>query len=138
MSRSRPKNAHAGSNAAASSTRRRAQGGRRAPPNLSRMGANAVVVVLGDAISGIQRFIQVFVLVYGLIIFVYILTSWVRLPYSLCASRIQGFLRDVCEPYLRLFRRVLPPLGPLDLSPIVAIFVLYLCGWLAVYLLGRL
>jgi uncharacterized protein YggT (Ycf19 family) len=102
------------------------------------MGANAVVVVLGDTISGIQRFIQVFVLVYGLIIFVYILTSWVRLPYSLWASRIQGFLRDVCEPYLRLFRRVLPPLGPLDLSPIVAIIVLYLCGWLAVYLLGRL
>jgi YggT family protein len=102
------------------------------------MGANAVVVVLGDTISGIQRFVQVFVLVYGLIIFAYILTSWVRMPYSLWASRVQGFLRDVCEPYLRLFRRVLPPLGPLDLSPIVAIFVLYLCGWLAVYLLGRL
>ncbi len=34
------------------------------------------------------------------------------------------FLRDVCEPYLRIFRRVIPPLGMFDFSPIVAIFVL--------------
>ena len=36
---------------------------------------------------------------------------------------MQRFLHDVCEPYLRIFRRLLPPLGPLDLSPVVAIFV---------------
>jgi YggT family protein len=40
--------------------------------------------------------------------------------------RIADFLRDVCEPYLRLFRRILPPLGPLDLSPVVAIFSLFI------------
>jgi uncharacterized protein YggT (Ycf19 family) len=34
------------------------------------------------------------------------------------------FLHDVCDPYLRLFRRILPPLGPLDLSPIVAVIAL--------------
>jgi len=39
--------------------------------------------------------------------------------------RISDFLRDVCEPYLRIFRRILPPLGPLDLSPVVAIFALF-------------
>jgi YggT family protein len=102
------------------------------------MGANATLVVLADAVTSIQRFVQVFVLVYGLIIFAYILMSWIRMPYSVWMSRIQGFLRDVCEPYLRLFRRVLPPMGPLDLSPIVAIFVLYLAGWLVVSLLDRL
>jgi uncharacterized protein YggT (Ycf19 family) len=37
---------------------------------------------------------------------------------------VLGFLRDVCEPYLGFFRRFIPALGPLDLSPIVAIFVL--------------
>ncbi len=36
-----------------------------------------------------------------------------------------NFLRDVSEPYLRLFRRIIPPLGALDLSPMVAIIVLY-------------
>ena len=59
-----------------------------------------------------------------LLIFAYILTSWVRLPYSLWLNRIQRFLYDVCEPYLRIFRRMLPPLGPLDLSPMVGVFVL--------------
>ena len=34
------------------------------------------------------------------------------------------FLHDVCDPYLRLFRRFLPPLGPVDLSPIVAVIAL--------------
>ena len=34
------------------------------------------------------------------------------------------FLHDVCDPYLRLFRRVLPPLGPIDVSPIVAVVAL--------------
>jgi YggT family protein len=101
------------------------------------VGEIAVVVMLADAISNVQKFVWVFVLVYGLLIFVYIIMSWIRLPYSVWTSRIQGFLRDVCEPYLGLFRRVLPPLGPLDLSPMVAVFVLYLLGRLAVYVLGR-
>jgi YggT family protein len=101
------------------------------------MGANAVFVPLADAISAIQKFVWVFVLVYGLVIFAYILMSWIRMPYSVWMSRIQGFLRDTCEPYLGLFRRVLPPLGPLDLSPIVALFALYLAGRLVIYILDR-
>ena len=47
-------------------------------------------------------------------IFAYILTSWIRMPYSPWLNRIQRFLYDVCDPYLRLFRRFIPPLGPLD------------------------
>jgi uncharacterized protein YggT (Ycf19 family) len=99
--------------------------------------AHAAFVVLADAISGIQKFVWVFVLVYGLVIFAYILMSWIRMPYSVWMSRIQRFLRDTCEPYLGLFRRVLPPLGPLDLSPVVALFALYLGGRLVIYLLGQ-
>ena len=83
-------------------------------------------LVLLDAISSIQSFISVFTGVYVLLIFAYILTSWIRLPYSPTLNRIQRFLYDVCEPYLRLFRRFLPTLGPLDLSPIVAVFSLIL------------
>jgi uncharacterized protein YggT (Ycf19 family) len=80
---------------------------------------------LADAASSAQHFIDIFLWVYVLLIFVYVLTSWVRLPYSVWVRRISDFLRDVCEPYLRIFRRILPPLGPLDLSPVVAIFVLF-------------
>ena len=80
---------------------------------------------LADAVSSIQNFVHVFILVYVLILFAYILLSWVRLPYSPWLNRIQRFLYDVCEPYLRLFRRILPAMGPLDLSPIIAVFSLY-------------
>jgi YggT family protein len=45
------------------------------------------------------------------------------------------FLRDVTEPYLRIFRRFIPPLGPLDLSPIVAILVLQIGGGIIVELI---
>jgi uncharacterized protein YggT (Ycf19 family) len=75
-------------------------------------------------VSTAQDFVHVFVLVYVLVIFAYIVMSWVRLPYSVWGNRIQRFLSDTCEPYLRLFRRFLPTLGPLDLSPIVAVIFL--------------
>jgi uncharacterized protein YggT (Ycf19 family) len=94
--------------------------------------------LLADAISSIQSFVTVFITVYAILIVAYILTSWIRLPYSPTLNRIQRFLVDVCEPYLRLFRRVLPPLGPLDLSPMVALFVLVLAGQLINGVLERL
>ena len=95
------------------------------------MGApDASLLVLLDAVSAIASFLYVFTSVYTLLIIAYVLSSWVRLPYSL--SPIARFLHDVCEPYLRLFRRILPPLGALDLSPIVAVMVLWLVEQLIV------
>ncbi len=88
------------------------------------VGASASLALLGDAADTVRSFVDVFVAVYILLIFAYILTSWIRLPYSPWLNRIQRFLYDVCEPYLRIFRRVLPPLGPLDLSPVVAVITL--------------
>jgi YggT family protein len=88
------------------------------------MGLSPSSVVLFDAASSANRFIDDFIWVYILLIFIYVLSSWVRLPYSPWLRRIQDFLRDVCEPYLRLFRRVLPSFGPLDLSPVVAVIAL--------------
>jgi YggT family protein len=81
-------------------------------------------LLMADAISSIQNFVHVFILVYVLVIFAYILTSWVRMPYSPWLNRIQRFLYDVCEPYLRIFRRLLPSFGGFDFSPIVAILSL--------------
>jgi uncharacterized protein YggT (Ycf19 family) len=99
-------------------------------------GSTAGLALLADAVSTIQSFVGVFVGVYVLVIFAYIITSFVRLPYSLNA--VARFLYDVCEPYLRLFRRVLPPVGPLDLSPMIAVIVLIAAEQIVVRLLDRL
>ena len=88
------------------------------------MGLSPHSVLLFDAISSAKRFVDIFISVYILLIFVYVLSSWIRVPYSPWLRRIQDFLRDVCEPYLRLFRRLLPSFGPLDLSPVVAVISL--------------
>lgn len=88
------------------------------------MGSMPQFVLLADTISKVESFVDVFVYVYILLILVYIILSWIRLPYSVWLNRIQRFLHDVCDPYLRLFRRFLPPLGPLDLSPTVGVIVL--------------
>ena len=102
------------------------------------MGGTAVLGLLYDAIDSVQSFVSVFIFVYTLLILAYILTSWIRLPYSPWLNRIQRFLYDVCDPYLRLFRRILPTFGPLDLSPVVAVAALVILGRVANTLLGRL
>jgi YggT family protein len=101
------------------------------------MGVTATTTLLADAITQAQTFVHVFVTVYTLVILAYILTSWLRLPYSPWLNRIQRFLYDVSEPYLRLFRRVLPRMGPLDLSPMVGIIFLVILDQLLARILGQ-
>jgi YggT family protein len=90
------------------------------------MGATANLTLLADAISSANSFVWAFAAVYTFIIFAYILSSWVRMPYSPWLNRIQRFLYDVSEPYLRLFRRILPSMGPIDLSPMVGTIALWI------------
>lgn len=101
------------------------------------MGVGATVILLGDAITKAETFIDVFVSVYSLVILLYIVASWLRLPYSPWLNRIQRFLYDVSEPYLRLFRRILPSFGPLDLSPMIGIIVLVILGQVAIRILDQ-
>jgi YggT family protein len=101
------------------------------------MGVTATIILLADAIDSAQNFVDVFATVYTLIIFVYILSSWFRLPYSPWLNRIQRFLHDVCEPYLRLFRRILPSMGPLDLSPMIAVVALWIVAYAINSILGQ-
>ena len=101
-------------------------------------GIGAGLGLLLDAVTSAQAFVSALFYVYLLLILAYILLSWVRLPASPWANRIQRFLYDVCDPYLRLFRRILPPIGPLDLSPTVGIIVLILVQQGLHILIGKL
>lgn len=101
------------------------------------MGApHADLGLLADTATAVQRFVSVFVGVYVLLIFAYVLLSWFRPPLAL--APVVRFLDDTCGPYLRLFRRVIPPLGPIDISPIVAVFVLFIVERLVNALVGSI
>jgi YggT family protein len=95
----------------------------------------SLTLPVGDAVSSVTTFIWALTLVYTLTIIAYILTSWLRLPYSPTLNRIQRFLYDVCEPYLRVFRRILPSFGGIDLSPTVAIIVLLIVSQIVIRLI---
>jgi YggT family protein len=85
-------------------------------------------MLYADAISTIRDFVYYLYLVYLICIIAYIIASWLPLPYNTALNRVQRFLYDVVDPYLRLFRRFVPQLRlgglGLDLSPIVAIITL--------------
>jgi len=72
-------------------------------------------------ITTIEQFVFSLYLVYSLLIILYVLMSWVQLPYNIWIGRIRGFLHDTVEPVLRPVRAILPPLGGFDLSPLVVL-----------------
>ena len=91
------------------------------------------VLPLALSREDVAGYIEALALIYTILIFAYILSSLIfaagaRMPYSRWSDAVLSFLRDVCEPYLRIFRRFIPPIGPLDISPIVAIFVLQIAS----------
>jgi YggT family protein len=93
------------------------------------------VFLLASARTQVADFVGALVWVYTLLILAYILTQLFfsfggRVPFARWSSALLGFLRDVVEPYLAIFRRFIPPLGPFDLSPIIGIFLLQIVGGL--------
>jgi YggT family protein len=87
------------------------------------------VIALASTRASIAHYVSTLILVYIIILFLYILFNLMfslglRVPYSRWSDAILGFLRDVSEPYLRLFRRFIPAVGMFDFSPIIAIIVL--------------
>jgi YggT family protein len=87
-------------------------------------------VILATSFSNhVADYIVALAGVYTIVIIAYVLSSLafsagLRLPYARWSDAILSFLRDVSEPYLRIFRRVLPSIGGLDLSPLIGIIVL--------------
>jgi len=86
-------------------------------------------MVLATTRTDVADFLSTVIYVYTLLIILYIVTNLLfaaglRPPYSRTSNAILTFLRDVSEPFLRLFRRVLPAFGGFDFSPILAIMTL--------------
>lgn len=95
------------------------------------------MVLIASVRSDIANYVGALFEVYIVLIFIYILLNLLfsfglRMPYARWTDSVLGFLRDVTEPYLRLFRRLIPSIGMLDLSPVVAIIVLYVVRTLLV------
>jgi YggT family protein len=89
-------------------------------------------VILSLAVTrvDIANYVNAVFIVYIIIIFLYILLNLMfslglRLPYARWSDILLNFLRDVCEPYLRIFRRFIPTIGMFDFSPMIAIILLY-------------
>lgn len=92
---------------------------------------------LAAARDSIADFLASLLWVYTILIFAYIVMNLffafgARPAYSRTLDAVMTFLRDVCEPYLSIFRRFIPPIGPLDISPMVGIIVLQIVGGLIV------
>lgn len=88
----------------------------------------------------VASYVDTLILVYIVLIFIRILMSWIpRIPYNRVLDAVLTFVKDVTDPYLNLFRRFIPmvKLGPgaLDISPIVATFVLIIVGNIVVGLI---
>ncbi len=86
-------------------------------------------MVLASTRTDVADLLSTVIYVYSLVIIVYIITNLLfaaglRPPYNRTTDAILGFLREVSEPYLRIFRRVMPSFGGFDFSPIIAIFAL--------------
>jgi YggT family protein len=93
-----------------------------------------------EARSEIADFLATLIWVYTLIVIAWVIASFVfamgvRVPYARPLNAVLDFLRDVTEPYLRIFRRLPLRVGPLDLTPIVAIFTLQIVGGIVVGLI---
>lgn len=87
--------------------------------------------MLGFALTrfDIARYVDALFEVYIILILLYIVFNLlfsfgVRLPFSRWSDALLNFLRDVCEPYLRIFRRFIPPIGMIDITPMIAIILL--------------
>jgi YggT family protein len=94
-------------------------------------------VVLASARTQIADYLSTVIYVYTLLIILYIVVNLlfsvgIRPPYSRTLNAVLGFLRDICEPFLRIFRRVIPAFGGIDFSPILAIFTLQIVNSLLV------
>lgn len=82
----------------------------------------------------LARIINFIFFIYTVMILIRIIGSWFP---SIQESAFMRFIGHFTDPYLNFFRSFIPPLGMIDLSPLVAIFALLLAKWLILFILSR-
>ena len=98
------------------------------------------MILLALSRYDVADYVSALFLVYIVLIFINVLISWVpRMPYNRWLRAFLDFVTDTTNPYLNLFRRILPPVGgggfALDLSPIIGVIVLFVLQGLVVGLI---
>ncbi len=88
----------------------------------------------------VADYVSALFLVYIILIFLNVLSSWIpRMPYNRALRATLDFIKETTDPYLNLFRRFLPPLGgggfALDLSPIIGVILLFVVSGVLVRLI---
>ncbi|MDD6730461.1 YggT family protein [Hugonella massiliensis] len=64
---------------------------------------------------------------YSLIIVIYCVLTWIPITHDGVLADIRLFFEKICEPYLGLFKKLIPPIGgTVDITPIIALVVLQL------------
>ena len=96
-----------------------------------------MILVLATTRTEVAGFLSTLIYVYTLLIILFIVIQLlfslgVRPPYSRTVDVVLGFLRDICEPFLRIFRRLIPSFGGIDFSPILAIVSLHIINSIVV------
>ena len=89
-----------------------------------------MILPLAITRDDVATYVNALFLVYIILIFARILLSWIpRIPYNPTLRAVVGFVHETTDPYLNVFRRILPPIGAggmaLDLSPMIGIILLF-------------
>lgn len=89
----------------------------------------------------VADYVAALFLVYIILILIRVLMSWIpRMPYNPTLRAVLDFITQTTDPYLNLFRRIIPPIGGggfgLDLSPMIGIIVLVILRGLVVALIA--
>jgi len=99
------------------------------------------VTLLAITRGDVADYVGALFLVYIILILIRVLLSWVpRMPYSPTLRAVLDFITETTDPYLNLFRRIIPPIGGggfgLDLSPMIGLIVLFILREIAVSLIA--
>jgi YggT family protein len=99
------------------------------------------MILLAIARDTVADYVSALFLVYIILILIRVLMSWIpRMPYNPTLRTVLDFVTDTTDPYLNLFRRIIPPIGGggfgIDLSPMIGLIVLFVLRGIVVGLIA--
>jgi YggT family protein len=99
------------------------------------------MILLAITRDTVVDYVSALFLVYIILILIRVLMSWIpRMPYNPTLRTVLDFVTDTTDPYLNLFRRIIPPIGGggfgIDLSPMIGLIVLFVLRGIVVGLIA--